>query len=242
MVRQLRKLHAEPHLRCGIHRLSGCRVARSHRRRAAQPRPGLGGFRLRRAHSASRCASSTTPPCRRLAATRGGRMLFLGLGTGLGVTLIIDGVVEPTELGHMPYKHGPHVSRIILASAAAGSAAIASGARASTRSSRSCRRALEVDYVVLGGGNAAASEEPAAGCASGAITATPSSAACVCGGGAVRGCRFRARCPPRQRALMAAAPGAPGLAPTWCSSAKEMVGCSLGSVAAVVHHRRRHRQ
>ena len=41
-----------------------------------------------------------------LGSYRGGRMLFLGLGTGLGVTLIIDGVVEPTELGHMPYKHG----------------------------------------------------------------------------------------------------------------------------------------
>ncbi|MGH8306500.1 MAG: ROK family protein, partial [Steroidobacteraceae bacterium] len=37
---------------------------------------------------------------------RGGRMLFLGLGTGLGATLIIDGVVEPTEIGHMPYKNG----------------------------------------------------------------------------------------------------------------------------------------
>ena len=36
----------------------------------------------------------------------GGRMLFMGLGTGLGVTLIIDGVVEPTELGHLPYKGG----------------------------------------------------------------------------------------------------------------------------------------
>jgi polyphosphate glucokinase len=36
----------------------------------------------------------------------GGRMLFLGLGTGLGATLIFDGVVEPTELGHMPYKNG----------------------------------------------------------------------------------------------------------------------------------------
>jgi polyphosphate glucokinase len=37
---------------------------------------------------------------------RGGRMLFIGLGTGLGATLIIDGVVEPTEVGHMPYKKG----------------------------------------------------------------------------------------------------------------------------------------
>jgi predicted NBD/HSP70 family sugar kinase len=34
----------------------------------------------------------------------GGRMLFLGLGTGLGSALIVDGVVEPLELGHLPYK------------------------------------------------------------------------------------------------------------------------------------------
>jgi polyphosphate glucokinase len=34
----------------------------------------------------------------------GGRMLFLGLGTGLGSTLIADGVVEPLELGHLPFR------------------------------------------------------------------------------------------------------------------------------------------
>src|SRR5271170_6894582 len=36
----------------------------------------------------------------------GGRMLFLGLGTGLGATLILEGVVEPMEFGHLPYKSG----------------------------------------------------------------------------------------------------------------------------------------
>src|SRR2546425_8721763 len=35
---------------------------------------------------------------------RGGKMLFLGLGTGLGSTLIVDGIVEPMELGHLPYR------------------------------------------------------------------------------------------------------------------------------------------
>ncbi len=35
---------------------------------------------------------------------RSGRMLFLGLGTGLGTALIIEGVVHPMELGHLPYK------------------------------------------------------------------------------------------------------------------------------------------
>ncbi len=31
-----------------------------------------------------------------------GKMLFLGLGTGLGSTMIVDGIVEPMELGHLP--------------------------------------------------------------------------------------------------------------------------------------------
>jgi polyphosphate glucokinase len=34
----------------------------------------------------------------------GGKMLFLGLGTGLGSAMIIEGIVEPMELGHLPYK------------------------------------------------------------------------------------------------------------------------------------------
>ncbi len=39
---------------------------------------------------------------------QGGKMLFLGLGTGLGSTLIVDGIVEPMELGHLPYKKGTY--------------------------------------------------------------------------------------------------------------------------------------
>jgi polyphosphate glucokinase len=39
-----------------------------------------------------------------LGSYRGGRMLFLGLGTGLGSALIVDGILEPMELGHLPYK------------------------------------------------------------------------------------------------------------------------------------------
>src|SRR5215468_7314358 len=35
---------------------------------------------------------------------RGGTMLFLGLGTGLGSAMIVDGIVEPMELGHLPYR------------------------------------------------------------------------------------------------------------------------------------------
>jgi polyphosphate glucokinase len=36
----------------------------------------------------------------------GGKMLFLGLGTGLGSTMIVEGIVEPMELGHLPYRDG----------------------------------------------------------------------------------------------------------------------------------------
>jgi len=39
-----------------------------------------------------------------LGSYKGGIMLFVGLGTGLGTALIADGVVEPMELGHLPYK------------------------------------------------------------------------------------------------------------------------------------------
>ena len=84
---------------------------------------------------------------------RGGRMLFLGLGTGLGVTIIIDGVVEPTEVGHMLYKRGRTFEDYV-------------GERGRERlGSRKWRKkvnevieqlkfAFEAEYVVLGGGNA----------------------------------------------------------------------------------------
>src|ERR1700679_665268 len=36
----------------------------------------------------------------------GKKMLFLGLGTGLGSSMVVDGIVEPMELGHLPYRKG----------------------------------------------------------------------------------------------------------------------------------------
>jgi polyphosphate glucokinase len=39
-----------------------------------------------------------------LGSYRGGKMLFLGLGTGLGTAMVINGTIEPMELGHLPYK------------------------------------------------------------------------------------------------------------------------------------------
>ena len=50
-----------------------------------------------------------------LGSYRGGTMLFLGLGTGLGSTVIADGVVEPMELGHLPYKKGTYEDYVGLA-------------------------------------------------------------------------------------------------------------------------------
>ena len=39
-----------------------------------------------------------------LGSYQGGSMLFLGLGTGLGSAMIVDGCLEPMELGHLPYR------------------------------------------------------------------------------------------------------------------------------------------
>ena len=41
-----------------------------------------------------------------LGSYEGGKMLFLGLGTGLGSAMVVDGIVEPMELAHLPYKKG----------------------------------------------------------------------------------------------------------------------------------------
>ena len=41
-----------------------------------------------------------------LGSYKNGKMLFLGLGTGLGSAMIVDGIVEPMELGHLPYRKG----------------------------------------------------------------------------------------------------------------------------------------
>jgi polyphosphate glucokinase len=43
-----------------------------------------------------------------LGSYKGGKLLFLGLGTGLGTTMIVDGIVEPMELAHLPYKKGTY--------------------------------------------------------------------------------------------------------------------------------------
>lgn len=83
----------------------------------------------------------------------GGRMLFLGLGTGLGATLIIDGVVEPTELGHLPYRHG-RTYEDFLGERGRRRLGNAQWRRKVNDVIEDLRGAFEVDCVVVGGGNA----------------------------------------------------------------------------------------
>jgi polyphosphate glucokinase len=87
-----------------------------------------------------------------LGSYKGGRMLFLGLGAGLGSAMIVDGILEPMELAHLPYKNGKTYEDYV-------------GVRGLKRlGKRRWRRhvtdvvkrlkdALGAEYVVLGGGN-----------------------------------------------------------------------------------------
>lgn len=88
-----------------------------------------------------------------LGSYRGGRMLFLGLGTGLGTALIIDGTLEPMELAHLPYKKGRTYEEYI------GKAGLRRSGKKKWRRhvadvTNRLKAALEADYVVVGGGNA----------------------------------------------------------------------------------------
>jgi polyphosphate glucokinase len=88
-----------------------------------------------------------------LGSYEGGRMLFLGLGTGLGSAMMVDGRLEPMELAHLPYRKGRTYEDYI-------------GLRGLERLGKKrwarhvfdvvekMKAALGADYVVLGGGNA----------------------------------------------------------------------------------------
>lgn len=97
-----------------------------------------------------------------LGSYKGGKMLFLGLGTGLGSTMIVNGIVEAMELAHLPYKKGTYEDYV--------------GERSlEKRGKKKWRRqvadvvdrlvaALEPDDVVLGGGNVKKLKELPDGC------------------------------------------------------------------------------
>jgi polyphosphate glucokinase len=88
-----------------------------------------------------------------LGSYEGGRMLFLGLGTGLGSALVLDDVLVSMELAHLPYRHGRTYEEYV---GAAGLVRL--GKRRwrhhVARVVELLRDAMEADYVVLGGGNA----------------------------------------------------------------------------------------
>ena len=88
-----------------------------------------------------------------LGSYEGGRMLFLGLGTGLGSAMVVDGVVQPMELAHLPYRKNRTYEQTI------GLGALLRFGKKKWRLKVSAvieelSAALEPDYVVLGGGNA----------------------------------------------------------------------------------------
>jgi polyphosphate glucokinase len=88
-----------------------------------------------------------------LGSYQGGRMLFLGFGTGLGSALIIDGHLEPMELGHIPYKKGLTYEDYV------GQRGLKRFGKKKWRQEVEYvidifRKALQPEYIVLGGGNA----------------------------------------------------------------------------------------
>jgi polyphosphate glucokinase len=86
-----------------------------------------------------------------LGSYRGGKLLFLGLGTGLGTALIVDGAVKPMELGHLPYKKGTYENYV-------GRAGLERNGRKKWRRHvadviERLMAALQPDETVIGGGN-----------------------------------------------------------------------------------------
>jgi polyphosphate glucokinase len=88
-----------------------------------------------------------------LGSYKGGRMLYLGLGTGLGSAMVVDGSVQAMELAHLPWKKGKSYEDYL------GKAGLKRYGRKEweknvVRVIALMSNAMEADYVVLGGGNA----------------------------------------------------------------------------------------
>jgi polyphosphate glucokinase len=88
-----------------------------------------------------------------LGSYQGGRMLFLGLGTGMGSALVIDKLVQPMELTKLPYKNGQTFGDYVRHSAMER-LGIDAWQKEVFNVIEILRNALVADYVVLGGGNA----------------------------------------------------------------------------------------
>lgn len=86
-----------------------------------------------------------------LGSYEGGKLLFLGLGTGLGTAMVVDGVVEPMELAHLRYRKGTFEAYV-------GKRGMELQGRKKWRKRvadvvATLAAALEPDDIVLGGGN-----------------------------------------------------------------------------------------
>jgi polyphosphate glucokinase len=100
-----------------------------------------------------------------LGSYRSGKLLFLGLGTGLGSTMVVDGVVEPMELGHLPYRKATYEDYVGLRGLE----------KYGKKKWRECvedvvarlTAALQPDDVVLGGGNVKELKKLPKGCRAG---------------------------------------------------------------------------
>jgi polyphosphate glucokinase len=93
---------------------------------------------------------------------RGGRMLFLGLGTGLGSAMVVDGAVEPLELGHLPFRKQTFEDYV-------GERGLKKAGKKKWRHAvfeavEQLRAAMEPDEVVLGGGGVDKLDELPDGC------------------------------------------------------------------------------
>ena len=86
-----------------------------------------------------------------LGSYKGGKMLFLGLGTGLGSAMVVDGIVEPMELGHLPYKKATFEDYVGIRGVKKYGKK--KWRRFITDVVKRLVAALEPDDVVLGGGN-----------------------------------------------------------------------------------------
>jgi len=115
--------------------------------------PGWVGFPYQKSFPGKPLRFLNDAAMQALGGYKGGRMLFLGIGTGLGSALICDGTLISLELAHLPYKNGRTYEEYI------GLAGLER--RGKKRWRRSVlkivdllRAALVCDYVLLGGGNA----------------------------------------------------------------------------------------
>jgi glucose-6-phosphate isomerase len=138
-----------------------------HGRPVAEPRhlgPGWTGFDYQKAFGCP-VQIVNDAAMQALGSYQGDKMLFLGLGTGLGSTLIVDDIVEPMELGHLPYRDGTFEEYVGVSGLEAHG--LAQWRRDVEDVISRLIAALEPEDVVLGGGNVHQLDRLPPGCRAG---------------------------------------------------------------------------